>query len=175
MEHRLLLGVDHPLKEKVLSKASMGQYESELQHLSEWHRKVYSIGGYAGTSGNEANSAEFILVQKHTYLSAIVQQDNNLEWEGRTPNYGKDIRIFNKPSCHHRQVRLFIMSQIPAPSIFWQSITSCASLPMFQELLTEPLVRQMILTYGIVILESSSIYEVDPKLNENSSKTSNDS
>ena len=95
MEHRLLLGVDHPLKEKFLTKASMLQYKSELHYLKEW-RKVYSIGGYAGTSGNEANSADFILIQKRTYLSAIVQQDSSLEWESRSPNFWERYTYFQE-------------------------------------------------------------------------------
>ena len=156
---RLLLWNDHPfvkLMEGYFSSDKLSSCEVSLHLQAEWNRKMYSIGHtyYGGFQPHY----DIIHIYEHTFLSAIIEQDDTLKWETTTPILGIEIIFRNKPGLHPKQVRLFIINQVPTPDSFWQAIYSCASLSSFQKLLTKSEIKQTILSYGITILESSSFY-----------------
>ena len=173
LDARMLLGDYHPLvrsTEKSFSDAERSSRETLLNCQGDCHRKVYAIGnrciyGYENSRLNPYN-AGFIRIHLHTVtiLSAIIEQDNTLKWEGTTPTLVEKICFSNDPSPPLEQVRLFIINQLPTPGTFqfWNDITSCTSILKFRELMTQAAIRQIILTYGITILESSSLYEISP-------------
>ena len=156
---RMLLGDDHPFLRETFSDEDCSSKQSDLKLQDECQRKVYSIGN---TCINSYSNSAFIKIYTHTNLSALVEQNNTLKWEGTNPRLGDDIRFSNQPTPPPRQVRLFIISQLPIPDIFWKAITNCTSMQLFQELMTKVAIRQMILSYGITILESSSTYDFHP-------------
>ena len=177
---RMLLGDDHSIlraTERNFSEEERSLRENLYNCQVDCHRKVYSIGnrcinGYANSILYPHNNG-FIQIYMNTTLSAIIGQDDTLKWEGTTPTLGKEIYFFNDPSPHPK--RLFIINQslAPAPLQFWQDITSCTSITKFREIMEKPAIRQIVLTYGLTILESSSIYEFKPS--DSKKKTSNDS
>ena len=154
---RMLLWNDHPfvkLMEAFFPADQLSSYEASLQRQADWNRKVYSIGH----TYIDGTTSELIYINEFTFLSANIEEDGILKWEATTPILGDEILFGNEPGLYPKQVRLFVISQIPVPLWFWQAVTSCRSLLKFQKLLTEPVIRYMILTYGITILESSSSY-----------------
>ena len=174
---RMILGDDHSIvraTEEKFSDEERSLRETLFTCQAECHRKVYSIGnrcinGHANSRVYPQNNG-FIQIYMNTTLSAVVEQDNTLKWEGTTPALGQEIIFSNDPSPHPK--RLFIINQLlaPIPLQFWQDITSCTSITQFQEIMKKPVIRQIILTYGLTILESSSIYEFKPSVsNKNTS------
>ena len=122
---RMFLGDDHPIvlsTEKTFTDKERSNIETVLNFQADCHHKIYSIGSrYISRS-----DPGFIHMHFNTTLSAIIEQDIILKWEGTMPTKGKEIYISNDPSPHPKQVRLFIISQLPTPKGFWQAITSCA-------------------------------------------------
>ena len=154
---RLLLGDDHPLvkaREDKLSEGERLSYDVLFRLQIECQRKVYSIG-YTFIFSFRARFA-FILIPQCTKLSAKIEADSTLTWERPTSDFGR-IEIFNRPESS--PLYLLIFSQVPAPAIFWQTIASCTSLPRFQKVISRLAMRQMILTYGITIMEDCSHYQ----------------
>ena len=168
---RLILGDDHSIvrsSEETISNEKRTLLKTLFDCQAECHRKVYTIckkciHGYAN-SRLDPNTSGFITIYINSTLSAIILPGKILKWEGTAPTLGKEINFSNNPSPHPRQVRLFIISQLPGPVPlqFWQDITSCTTIVTFQKILEKPATRQIILTYGITILESSSIYNFNP-------------
>ena len=51
--------------------------------------------------------------------------------------------------------QLFVICQIDPPADLWKEFVSCACLTKFYELLERPLMKQMILSYKMTILETN--------------------
>ena len=162
----MLLGDDQQFVksvEKKFVKGKLSTCEASLHRQAQWNRKVYSIGD-AWITSYETHDA-FIQIYKHTHMNAIIEQDQALKWTSSMLYFGDGLCITNETDPNPKQVRLFIICQLPAPDTFWQVITSCKNLPMFQELMTRSAIKQMILSYDITILESSSSYISTPASN----------
>ena len=166
LNSRMLLGDDQQFVksvEKKFAKGKLSTCEASLHRQAQWNRKVYSIGD-AWITSYETHDA-FIQIYKHTHMSAIIEQGETLKWTSSTLYSGDALCITNETDPNPKQVRLFILCQLPAPDIFWQAVTSCKNLPMFQDLMTKSAIKQMILSYDITILESSSSYISTPATN----------
>ena len=151
---KMLLGNYQPFLNEPIVNDNLSSLESKLQLQAECHRKLHS---FTTRIEHFKPHSTFVQIFTHTNLSAIIEQDGTLIWEGTTPKLGEKIQFENEP-CRPKQVRLFIMSHVPAPDIFWQAITSCKILSNFPKILNKAAIRQMILTYDIIIMESSSVY-----------------
>ena len=155
----MILGKEHQFVQKIKVNYSKDKHTSmeALLHLqTACQRKVYSFG-HVSIDSYKSNCNLFRIIDSHTKLGAYIKQDNTLNWEKPLPTSGSDIYFENRPSPHPQQVSLLVISQVPAPVSFWQTMTSCTSLTIFQEILTRPQMRQMILTYGITIMEDNSV------------------
>ena len=154
---RMILGKEHPFVQKIegnYSNEAQTSLEALLHHQTECQRKIYSTG-YAWINGYGSLEEFFPIMDTQTLLSAIILQESTLDWKPK-PFMGISICFKNKPGPLHKPVRLFIFSKLPEPAEFWQTIRLCTSLPMFQNVMTKPEIQQMLLTYGITILQDSS-------------------
>ena len=161
---RLILGIDNPIVKSLegkLSTAEYARFDALWPHQIACGRKVHSMNNNSMFSCDPIG----ILLYFHypTYTSALIKEDNTLEWEG-TSNFAvvEQIKCSNEPGPQPKQLCLFIISQLSPPSAFWKEVTSCTNMAEFNKCLEKPLTRIWILTYEISILESSSIYKVFP-------------
>ena len=146
-EHSIVKHMEERIEDEVISNSS-----SILQQLKcdkKLHTMSFSFFDII------SQNLSFSSVWEHRYLIATIETDSTLIWEETTPKFEWEVSFINKSDSHPRQMRLFIFSQLPVPDNFWKIATSCSSLPMFEEILKTPIVKRMIITYGISIFESS--------------------
>ena len=163
---RMLLGPDHRFVKKFetfFSEDDEGSsLKASLQHQQDsYHCQVYSIGYSCIHTFSDSISHSFMNIFNSTLMKgSINRQANSLKWDHTMPISRKQIRISNKKTYNDSFNYLFVISVLPAPYPFWRAIASCASMSEFNGLIREPSVRQVIITYGITILESRTSYRV---------------
>ena len=164
---RMFLKDDHSVVKQMKEKIRKEHIPSDisLDTQSKCDREMHSMG-FSCWINAYAESSNFFGIGKHYHLSAIIEENKALRFEGTTPKLCNSIYFSNKSSRHPKQICLFIISELPAPAIFWERVTSCKSLSVFKEILKDPIVRMTILTYGITILESSSVHKLEPALKQ---------
>ena len=154
---RHFLGVEHPFvksMEKNIPAAKWVSYNVLWQIHLECDYKIHSMSSEMIFDGST-----FFYIGNPTFLSACIEANNSLKWEMAVTTSKKKIKFSSTPSSQPRQIRLFVISTCPQPpAAFWEEMRSCSDIPMFQKTLKSPLIRRMILTYEITILECSSIY-----------------
>lgn len=161
-ESRLILGPSHPFvltMEKSVSKEKLGLCEAQMQSQFMCGRKLHSLGGPDSIISFELDQY-FITRHSPTHLLRAIIKEGEFEWKEKVPTAASDMYFDNKPSKDPKDFHLFIVSRLRPPPAFCEEVTSCTSLKDFLKLLKDSTIRQMILTYGITILESSSIFNV---------------
>ena len=161
---RLFLELDHPVVQSLEAKLSAARYtrfNALWSHQIACDRKVHSMNNNSMISCDPIST--LLYFHYPTYTSALLKEDNTLEWDG-TSNFEfvEQINFSNEPGPQPKQLRLFILSQLKPPAAMWKEFTSCTSMTEFVKCLEKPMIRTWILTYEISILESSSIYKVIP-------------
>ena len=165
---RVFLGTDHDFvkkMEKIISEEETCRW-NEIRFLQVDHKLIihslcggkihYQDARYLSIGGI---FLKFGLVFK----SAIVAQDIITVWE--------EMDDENLPVCIEfmkeldtnllpGQSRIYIACMIRPPSFFWDAIKSCENLKMMHKLLKGLGMKQMILTYGISILETNLEYTI---------------
>ena len=156
---RLILGSDHPFvksMEKDVSKVALDLCASKLLQQHQYDHKVHSISNNEEIVLNE--NCEFIVLGDRHYLNALITTEGSLRWNQSFPV--KFLTIWNSPGLNPKQMRIFFLYKFPPPATFWTEVKSCTNLPMLHATLNNLMIRRMILTYGITILESSSNYSI---------------
>ena len=162
-ESRLILGPNHPLvlsMEKSTPKEKLDLCNSQMQLQFKCGRKVHSFCGDDSIFIFDPHG-DFLTKNKLSYLLRAKIEKDNLEWEMKKPMVARLIYFKNKPGKDPAQNRLFIISKLRPPAAFCEIVLSFKSILEFRVLLGVSKMRQMILTYGITILESSSSYGVN--------------
>ena len=160
-ESRLILGPNHPFvvsMEKDASKEKLDKCDAQLQIQANCDRKLHSLCD--GSSPNFKVDCLFLSKSNPSYvLSAIIEKDG-LKWNGTDFTAFRYILFDNHPP-EHKQNSLFMLGKVRPPAIFSQRVVSSTSLREMYLILEESEMKRLILTYGITILESSSLCGVN--------------
>ena len=157
----MLLGVDHPFikaMEKKLSHLDVALTRPLLQRQMSFKRKIHSMGNIDSLF---YFSGIFTYFPYYEVVTAVIESNDALKWnERKKPMLENKFKFHNAMDQNRpEQRRLFIISQLPVPKDFWENLVSCTTLPQFLKSLENQPTRLMLLTYGIIILETSSKVE----------------
>ena len=161
-ESRLILGPNHPLvlsMEESASKEKLDLCDTQMQLQNKCGRRIHSLCRDK-TIMIFTPDLNFLTIYLRTTLLSAKIKDDDLKWEMNGPIVSRGICFENQPGKDPVQNRLFILSALRPPTAFWDRVLSCKSISEFRMLLEVSKMRQLILTYGITILESSSLYGV---------------
>ena len=142
----MLLGFDHPFI-KAMKEKNLEQQFDLIGQLNFPH-KTHSMGNIKTVCFLSDTDVPY-----HKAVRASIEPDDTLTWEGekeaKLENKILKIGVVDDPQ------RLLIFSEIPVPNDFWEKLVSCTTMPEFLIYLESPTTRRMILTYGIIILETN--------------------
>ena len=158
-ESRMLLGPSHPLVLSMEKNASEEEFvlcDAKMQSQLVFGRKLYSQCGHDSAYGFELHQL-FMSILHPTYLLKANIVVDGIEWKEKIPIVADVIYFYNRPS-EDPMHNLFIISTLSLPPDFCEEVTSFTSLKKFHKYMEGPSIRRMILTYGITILESSSLF-----------------
>ena len=155
-ESRLILGAEHAFVKSMEENVTKEDLHLRLQHQLD--HKLCSIGDSKDLKLDAGYP--FISVRNRHYLSALITSEESLQWDQDEPVHPVQITIWNKPGVNPKQTHILVFSEFPPPATFWKQIRSCTSLAMFHAILENLMIRQMILSYGITIVETSLRYEL---------------
>ena len=151
----LTLGKDHALVKSIEAtmedEKKRARCDAELDGQLALKRKVHSLAIMPFLDPNGFS----ILAVDALYLKADIGTEGTLEWERTQASSKEIIGLSIRPDVIN-QTCLFIIFMIEPPADVCMEITSCASLEKFYELLEKPKMKQMILSYGVTILESDN-------------------
>ena len=150
----LTMGSDDALEESIELDVKKGaDWNAKLGVQSALKRKVHSLAFLPCL-----NPADFFILTFGTFsLKADISTGGALEWESTQASKKEMIALCNQRKVNS-QMQLLIMSKMEPPASLFEEITSCASLSKFYELLKKPAIKQMILSYGVTILETENLF-----------------
>ena len=156
---RMILGSNHSfvlLMENNHPKDILDLCNAQMQMQFECDRKLHSLCD--GSSLNISSDRLFLSKFKPTYFLSANIEDDALIWKETNFTVYRYIYFENYPRSDSKQKRMFILCNLKPAALFGKMVSSCTSLKNFQVMLEDPTMKQMILTYGITIFESSSLY-----------------
>ena len=101
------------------------------------------------------NPFEYFLTSTDFLLLIANITEGTVEWESSQASV-KPVFLLNEPYAKNNNIQLLIVFQLRPPASLCMEITPCTSLTTFYKLLEEPLMKQMILSYGMTILETNN-------------------
>ena len=148
---RVILGSNHvfvrSMEERFLTPEKLKVCIANVSSQLQYDRKVHS-----------AKDDPFTRIASPTFMIAKIE-GNTLEWEGVSPRFRWYIKFSDQPGTEPKKTRLFICCRFSPPVSFWAKVTSWTNMEEFYKILKTSIMRRMILTYGMTILESSSLFE----------------
>ena len=159
---RLFLGDNHDFvkaMEENISKEQIERwYDSETSPpWFDQNRKLHSLsGGKFDLRYSPKIYIDIFPICVLVFKSALVDKDN-IEWKGTMEKLSVSMTIRNDPDSNllHDQSHLFLVCMILPPDVFWEAINKRKKLAMLQELMESSKMKQMILTYGVSIVETT--------------------
>ena len=148
-------GGDHPFVKSIettlLDEEEQARRKSLLDLQDAFARKVHSLAIMPSLNP----IGYFMFTTECPCLRADIITGGTVEWESRQVFILEAIDLHNKRSVMGGETQLLIIFQMKPPANLCMEITSCASMSIFYELLEKPLMKQMILSYGMTILETN--------------------
>ena len=147
-DHAFVKSVEPPL----FNEEEQARRKALLDLQDSFNRKMHSLAILPSLDP----TSHFIFTFDSPCLTANVTTAGAVEWESKQASLKDFISLPNQRSVKEGQkTQLLIIFQMKPPANLCMKITSCASLNTFFELMEKPLMKQMILSYGMTILETN--------------------
>ena len=147
----LTFGVDDELI-KSSETPLVARWSEQLDVQSALKRKVHSLAILPFLNP----ASYFIIAFDSPCLKADISTEGTLGWESKEASRKDRIDVDNRRNVKLDGTQLLIIFKIDPPAYLCEEITSCASLTIFYELLEKRSMKQMILSYGMTILETAN-------------------
>ena len=127
-------------------------WNDQLELQLTFNRKLHSLVKLPCLDSND----NFMMICYSQVLKASITTNDSLEWESSQAQ-GQILWLENqRPEKQLVKRQLFVICQINPPADLWKEFVSCACLAKLHELLERPLMKQMILSYKMTILETDN-------------------
>lgn len=163
LQNRLFLGEDHEFvkaMEKNVPEEVLRRWNNISTMWLNVNCKLHSLSGFIEFYDSISSfSILFIRSCDFIFKSAIVTGDV-INWEKDYEIVPNNILIADDPNGRllPGHFRVLFVCTIRPPAIFWERLKSCSSLKKFQKLMKSSIMKQIILSYGVSILETNLTY-----------------
>ena len=159
---RLFLGDNHDFvkaMEENIPKEQIDRWydcESSLSWFDQ-NRKLHSLSG--GKLDIRISPKIYIDIFPNCVLTTktAIVVEGVIEWEDTIMELSDAMRIWDDPDSEllPGQSHLILVCIIKQPALFWEAINKCKELVMLHELIESSIMKQMILTYGVSIVDTT--------------------
>ena len=158
---RLLLGDSHDFikaMEESIPKEVLDRWSASVISSSNHNNKLHSLSGL--NNPGLVNFSIGIFPNYALYFKCVKVAEDIIMWSEADEilTSAITIRDVRDSVLLPWQSRLLLVCLIKPPAQFWDEIHSCINLKMLRNLIESSKMKQMILTYGVSILETTMSY-----------------